>query len=189
MAGVVILGAGGHGRDFAAIARARGQDAIFLDDDQGRGWMPLGYHAKAGYGSRYIGVNEPEVKRKINEVHGPIIGDPLVHPSAAVDVTSELGWSCVVGAATQIGEECRLGDHAHIGAACTVTRTTIGDYATIGPGCDLAGDVTIGEGAFLGVGVVVKNLVTIGAWSRVGAGSVVVDDVPDGATVKGVPAR
>jgi acetyltransferase-like isoleucine patch superfamily enzyme len=31
--------------------------------------------------------------------------------------------------------------------------------------------------------------ITIGAWATVGAGSVVTKDVPDGAVVKGNPAR
>lgn len=183
MACIVILGSGGHARDFAAIAQARGQSAVYLDDDPALEHLPLSFHASAGYGSRYVGVNDPSTRRRIVEKYLPTPGDPLVHPSASIDATTEIGWSSVVGASTQIGPDCRIGDHVHIGASCTLTRTTIGAFSTIGPDCDLAGDVTIGAGVFLGVGVVVKNLITIGEGAVIGAGAVVVRDVLPGETV------
>jgi acetyltransferase-like isoleucine patch superfamily enzyme len=44
-------------------------------------------------------------------------------------------------------------------------------------------------GASIGSGAVIMCGVTIGEGARIGAGAVVVHDVPDGATVAGVPAR
>jgi len=48
---------------------------------------------------------------------------------------------------------------------------------------------TIKEGAILGAGSVILGAITIGKGAKVGAGSVVVKDVPDGATVVGIPGR
>jgi acetyltransferase-like isoleucine patch superfamily enzyme len=45
------------------------------------------------------------------------------------------------------------------------------------------------RGASLGSGAVVMCGVTIGVGAMVGAGAVVTHDVPDGATVVGVPSR
>ena len=46
----------------------------------------------------------------------------------------------------------------------------------------------VGDGSFIGASAVVKEKIKIGRGSTVGAGAVVIRDVPDGATVVGVPA-
>ena len=48
---------------------------------------------------------------------------------------------------------------------------------------------TIGPGATIGTGAKVIGGIRIGERAKVGANSVVVDDVPDGTTVIGIPAR
>jgi acetyltransferase EpsM len=53
----------------------------------------------------------------------------------------------------------------------------------------VAGGVHVGEGTWIGAGAVVKQGINIGSWCMIGAGAVVVNDVPDGLTVVGVPAR
>ena len=65
----------------------------------------------------------------------------------------------------------------------------LGDYVHIAPNATLCGQVKVGEGTMIGVGVSVVQCVTIGKWCKIGAGAVVLSDVPDGATVVGVPGR
>lgn len=65
----------------------------------------------------------------------------------------------------------------------------ISPFVTIGL---RAGDVTgptIRSGVSIGTGAKVIGPVTVGPGARIGANAVVVDDVPDGATVVGAPAR
>ena len=47
----------------------------------------------------------------------------------------------------------------------------------------------LGDDIFLGAGARILGAVRVGSNVRVGANAVVVDDVPDGATVVGIPAR
>jgi len=47
----------------------------------------------------------------------------------------------------------------------------------------------LGDNVFLGAGAKIIGAVRIGSDTKVGANAVVVDDVPDGATVVGIPAR
>ena len=51
------------------------------------------------------------------------------------------------------------------------------------------GECRVGDGAFFGTGAIVTPGLRVGADAKVGAGAVVLEDVPEGATVVGVPAR
>jgi len=84
----------------------------------------------------------------------------------------------------------KMGHFSYIGDA------DVGPDANIGAGtitCNYDGkekhQTVIGEGAFIGSDTMLVAPVKIGAGARTGAGAVVVKDVPDGATVFGVPAR
>jgi acetyltransferase EpsM len=70
-----------------------------------------------------------------------------------------------------------------------LVRCFVGDFVTVAPGVHVGGDVSIGDGAFVGIGARISNLVSVGKWATVGAGAVVLDDVADGVTVVGCPAR
>lgn len=50
--------------------------------------------------------------------------------------------------------------------------------------------IEVREGAYIGIGATIMTGVrTVGAYAVVGAGAVVIRDVPDQATVAGVPAK
>jgi len=65
----------------------------------------------------------------------------------------------------------------------------IGSFSTIAPGACLLGAVTVGEEVFVGANATVLPHRRVGSHAVVGAGAVVTKDVPEGATVTGVPAR
>ena len=74
-------------------------------------------------------------------------------------------------------------DHAVIGYDSTILCHEFlqDEYRT--------GEVVIGRRAMIGAGAIVLPGVEIGADASVAANSLVVEDVPEGATVAGVPAR
>jgi len=186
---VVIYGAGGHGRDLRDVVDCcpglvfRG----FLDDnaDFYPGGDRLDDLIPAGY-LYLLGVNDPHTRRSLDRDGAEATA---VHATATVATDAEFGAGTTVGALTVVGPQVTTGRHVHIGAQCFLTRARVGDYATIAPGVMLGGDVTIGRLTTVGIGARVRNLVTIGDGCVIGAGAVVVDDVPDGVTVAGVPAR
>ena len=73
--------------------------------------------------------------------------------------------------AESIGRNCWVHHEVTIGWQYGTGKPTIGDDVFVGAGAKILGSVNVGDGA------------------RIGANAVVVDDVPDGGTAVGVPAR
>ena len=72
-----------------------------------------------------------------------------------------------------------------MGANCTLSQeVTLGTSAGGREGAPVVGD-----NVYLGAGAKVIGQVRVGDGANVAANSLVVTDVPDGATVMGVPAR
>lgn len=115
---------------------------------------------------------------------------PLVDPTSIVARTASIEEGAVLNAATVIAAGTRIGRFANVNRSASIGHhNVIEDYATLGPGCVLAGHVRVGRGAFVGAGAVCAPNVSIGPNAIVGAGAVVVRDVPAGAVAVGNPAK
>jgi acetyltransferase EpsM len=91
---------------------------------------------------------------------------------------------------TSITANAILGRHVLVNPGTTIAHDCqLGDFATLGPSCALAGGVIVEESVELGVGVRVTPRVRIGRAAVVGAGAVCIRSVPPGTTVVGVPAH
>ncbi len=199
-----IIGSGGHAGVVIDTATAVGNIEIVgvLDDDPERVGNHLSGIAIAGsispqsvekFGIEHavIAIGSNRARAAIVErLAGTVAWVTLVHPRAYVAAQTRIGQGTVLFAGSILQPGARLGDHVILNTHASVDHDSdIGDFSHIAPGAHLAGDVSVGAGAFIGLGAGVVQGRRIGSWATVGAGGVVIKDVPDRATVVGVPAR
>jgi sugar O-acyltransferase (sialic acid O-acetyltransferase NeuD family) len=203
MGGVLIIGAGGHGKVIADIFLCQGVSVMgFLDDDPTTwGTTQLNLPVLGGIDSLpdydpdgiVLGIGSNEARRTLAEMWDSRVKSlwcSAIHPRATIAASVRMGHGVVVAAGAVINPDSVLGDHVIINTGSTVDHDcTIGDYAHIAPGVSLAGGVSIGQGALMGLGSTIIPDRSVGNWSVVGAGAVVVRDIPDRVLAKGVPAH
>jgi len=115
----------------------------------------------------------------------------IVHPSVMLDSrTVKIGKGTILCPAALITTNVTIGEHVIVNVGCTVSHDCVlEDFATLSPGCHLAGFTHVREQAFMGIGAVTIEHHEIGRGAIVGAGAVVITDIPENATAVGVPAR
>lgn len=195
-----ILGASGHGKVVADIAKKSGYEKIeFYDDDTGKkrcGEFPVigkidgicvepdkGYFVAIGDADIREDLLTELLKKKATVV-------TLIHPSAVIAEGVLVGSGTVVMAGAVINSGAEIGDGCIINTCASVDHDCrIGDFCHISVGSHVAGTVEIGNGTWLGIGTSVCNNITIAEKCMVGAGAVVVKSLLTTGTYIGVPAR
>jgi sugar O-acyltransferase (sialic acid O-acetyltransferase NeuD family) len=201
---IVILGAGGHGREvhdvIDAINRIERTYVIagFLDDrepDERRLMAPyLGPLDALGSVDAcfVIGIGEGSVRRKVAQVAERAApgAPPLVHPSALVGSLVSYGVGTIVCGHSSLSTSVTIGRHVSLNPGCTVGHDAVlEDYVTVLPGASISGNVHLGEACTVGTNATVIQGTRVGRGTKVGAGAVVIRDLPDHVTAVGVPAR
>lgn len=202
MKGLLIIGAGGHGRVVADTAWESGlwDNIAFLDDNICGDiliWPVLGRVDQAqlflnDYGSLAVAIGDNR-KRVEMLYYFAKIGfalPPVIHPRAYVSSQAVIGLGTVVFAGSVINAGAVVGAGCIVNTGATVDHDCVLEEGVhLSPGVNLAGEVKVGRCSWVGIGSSVIQQVSIGKNVMIGAGAAVIEDVEDGATVVGVPGR
>ena len=194
---LIIIGAGGHGKVCADIAKLMGyKEIVFLDDNPKL--KHCGEYAVVGPtsfvsevdGNIFVAVGDNAVRRKISNMFSADRIATLIHPDAVIADSVKIGRGTVIMAGTVINEDAQIGEGGIINTCSSVDHDCkVGDFVHIAVGCHVAGTVSIEEGCFLGAGSVVINNINIISNSKIGAGAVVVEDIKQSGVYVGIPAK
>lgn len=205
MTDVVIIGAGGHGREVHDVLLDDGSSNMlgFLDDHEpdtelmgriGASWLgPVGEMSSLPRTVQFlVGLGSGTARRIMDRraVEAGFEPYTLVHPRASVGRDVRLAPGVVVFAHATVTTNITLGRHTHIGRGVAVGHdAALGGYVSAYPNSAISGNVTLEDEVTIGTTACVLQGLTIGAGTFVGAGAVVTKSQPGGQTVVGCPAR
>ena len=110
----------------------------------------------------------------------------LGHVEIGVDV--EIGANTCIDrgkfGATVVGDGCKIDNLCQIGHNCRLGRCVVISGLT-----GIAGSTSIGDGTLIGGGCGLADHLKIGAGCQIGARSGIMNDIPDGETWAGFPAK
>jgi len=99
-----------------------------------------------------------------------------IHPGAKIGrrVFIDHGMGVVIGETAEIGDDCLIYKGVVLGGVSLEKKKR---------------HPTLGKGVVIGSNACILGNIKIGDYARIGSGSVVIEDVPEGATVVGIPGK
>lgn len=163
---LLILGAGGHGRCIAEVAALTGEfsQVDFLDDS----WQAetelesniigrvqhLAEH-KDAFSHAIIGIGNNNLREKLQAevlAQGMNLAT-LVHPTAFISPSAQIGRGTIVFAGVVIGHNTQVGENVIVNCNSTIDHDGfVDDFAHLGVGVHLAGNSQIGRSVFIQAG-------------------------------------
>lgn len=200
---IVVIGAGGHGREAIDVIRENGMydvEGVIADDRPSDDILDM-------YGVKYLGGVEYLLDKKCKYVIA--IGNcsdrekiynklsssrcfpvNILHPSSYTGSNCKIGDGVMMYSGARVTTNVSLGNHVHLNVNSVVSHDCcVGDFSIVSPGAMLNGNVSVGKGTFIGTGAIVLPKIVIGDGVMVGAGAVVTKNIPSYETYIGIPAR
>jgi len=151
------------------------------------------YFSKTNDKTFVLGLGIPRNREKMYNIFVDLGGEP----KTVIAKKTETGnFDVVIGDGTSIMSGCILTNSITLGKGCLINLNTtighdciIGDFVEVSPNTNISGRCTIGDFSSIGTNAIIIPDVTIGKNVVVGAGTLVLKNVPDDATIVGVPGR
>lgn len=205
MKDIIIVGAGGFGREAVDIINAINKVEMtwrikgFIDDN---------LHALDNIRCKYsiigtisewtpsedetfvMGVASPTTKEKIATklLERGAKFTTLIHPGAQISEEAIIGSGSVIGGRSSIGDCAEIGKFVNVAGSMVGQDSVIGDFSTTTGFANIV-SARLGRGVMVGSHAVILNRIKVGDYAVVGVGSIVVKNVKAGLKVFGYPAK
>lgn len=140
----------------------------------------------------HIAIGDNKIRENVALKFSQSLSDlqTIIHKKSIVSSSSIIKEGCFVAAGAIVGPDSLINHGTIVNHMAIVDHDCqIGSWVHIAPNATLGGGVMLDDGVFVGAGSVVLPGIRVGKNSIVGAGAVVTQDVPDGSTVIGIPAK
>lgn len=199
---LAIIGAGGHGKVAADIAKDLNWkihffDATFPKNKFCGDWEILGSDEglatlKIEYDAVFIAIGNNKV-RKEKQAYFKSLGFPiatLISKNANLGSNVQIGEGSLVVSGATINIDTTLKEGVIVNTGATIDHDcNVGAFSHISPGVNLAGNVSVGKESWLGIGSTVIQSINIADNVVLGAGSVVISDLESNIVAVGCPAK
>lgn len=207
MKNIVIIGAGGIGREVSLIIQQINEleqtwNLLGFIDDNTDNWGKVinGYSVIGGIDSLeflsndtyiVIAIANYKVKKNIvNKINNKFKFATIVHPKVWIHDYMTVGEGTIIYEGAILTANIEIGNHVIISPKCGVGHDSIiKDYVSLLWNVNVSGNDLIEEGVMMGSGSTVIQGKKIGKGSIIGAGAVVVNDIESFSTAVGVPAK
>lgn len=195
MKNIVIIGAGGIGREVAWIIEEINEvkptwNIVGFVDDNSEMWRKeLNGHKVLG------GINildklesKPEVivaiancgvkKDIVARLNGKFDFATVIYPTVRVSRFVEIGQGTIIYPGVILTVNTKIGNHVVISGNCGIGHdTVIGDFSSVLWGSCFSGFDVVGEECFVGVGTKVAQGVSIDDGRRISTGEIIIEDI------------
>lgn len=207
MKNIIIIGAGGVGREVSLIIEKINKlkatwNLIGFIDDNINSWNRIinGYQIIGGMDlleklplDTYvvIAIANYNVKKKIvNKINNKFKFATIIDPKVYIHDYMTIGEGTIIYEGAIITANIQVGNHVIISPKCGIGHDSIiKDYVSLLWNVNVSGNDVIEEGVMMGSGSTIIQGKKIGKGSIIGAGAVVIDDIDSFTTAVGVPAK
>lgn len=207
MQDILIIGAGGFGREVEEIIQAINRvkhvfNLLGFVDDNVESVEAVGSSSpiisKVSNISQFenvkfvIALGDPIARQNIaNKVLDLGFSlQTIIHPSAVISPSAQIGSGVIVCPFAFIGTNSRVGNNVVFNVYSSLGHdSVVEEHCVLSPYAALTGNVHVGNSTFVGTGTLFSPGINIGEKSKISIGTVVTKDVEPGSLVMGNPSR
>lgn len=200
---IIVVGAGGFGKEVAWMAKRCGRDVLgFLDgtpEKQQTNIMGFDVLGPLEHAHQYIdcefviAIGNPRSRKKIIDL---FFNDEkfefatLIDPSAIVGQDVFIGIGSMICAGAILTVDIEVGNHAIININSTIGHDVrIHDFVTIAPNASISGNVFLDDLVEVGTNATLREKLVVKEGAMIGMGAVLTKDVEINHVMIGNPAK